>query len=550
MGWTMTDDVVRYTSFVFKDRFANIDKIELMKLIENKTGVKFYTEEVVPLKHQLVGLYWLLDRVGNPIKVNGGGLWFRMGLGKTKTAIDFIRMSKIRNRILIVGLKSTLYGWLEEWRRNAPEYRVMIVEGNIKEKQKILRRDDVDVWLMNYESLWKRQGAVKSKMRRPGTFDTVEKLLLDVQKIIIPELDREWNIIVFDESRSISHLNSLRTRVSLYLAKKAKYRLLLAGVPVLKNLNEAFPQQWCIDFGQVFGQKPKLFEMRVYEKDWKLAARKGQYYPVLVKKPGADEYVSLGLHLAGITYTKEECLDLPQKLIQDRMVELRGDQLKAYVKMKHEGNLNLNEIVDTGNFTRLVAVLKRFMQITGGWLKVSGSIVEFKHNAKMDELFNVLEEIGNEKVVIVANFVAEQVGIVDALEKRLNEKVARIVGGMTASEINKNIKWFNFDDSVKYIVVSPRVGGRGINLARSRYCLMYSLDFDTETYWQMEDRLHRMPDPEVLKKYPFLNNVKAVNYIRLVAKDTIDEKVLSVIHRDKKTVKQIFEKGVKVKDII
>lgn len=63
------------------------------------------------------------------------------------------------------------------------------------------------------------------------------------------------------------------------------------------------------------------------------------------------------------------------------------------------------------------------------------------------------------------------------------------------------------------LVVSPKVGGVGVNLTMARYCVIYSQSFDYEEAAQRDDRLHR------------IGQKHNVTYIKLLMRHTIDVRV-------------------------
>ena len=67
---------------------------------------------------------------------------------------------------------------------------------------------------------------------------------------------------------------------------------------------------------------------------------------------------------------------------------------------------------------------------------------------------------------------------------------------------------------------ADRSGGVGIDLTRARYSIYYSLGFSLGSYEQSLARIHRP------------GQTRPVEYIHLLAKDTVDEKVMAALaHR-------------------
>jgi SNF2 family DNA or RNA helicase len=513
---------------MLKEELVRLKDEELLRMIPN--GFKFYLK---PFRHQLISLVWAKDR-------NAIGLAHEMGTGKTKIAIDWLRLKGCR-KILVIGVNAILENWKQEFKLNAgKEYKVVVLGGeSTEEKDRILREDRHDVYIINYEGLYYRNNNGKEEFKIRNWKQTVDSIISTVEHRVLKGLKRQWDAIVIDESRSICHIESIRTRAVLYLARLAKYKVVMSGTPIVKLLTEIFPQQYVIDLGAEFGIMPKALMYKLYNVEYKPLGWTGRRIPVMSEKKGATEYVRNKMSRWWIRFEKNECIDLPEKIYEDRYVFLEGDQLLDYVKMKKESKISV--YLKDKNYKELQLALMRLMQICGGYLKVEDYVKVYKKNAKMDELIDLLEgELSGKKVVISAVFKAEQKGIIDML-KKLKIKHVAIIGGMSPEEIKKAESEFLYNDDVKVIVLSPKVGARGINLAVADYVVLYSMSYNYEEIVQLEDRVHRLPPKDLAER---LKDKKHVVYIRLVAKNTIDDNVILVINRDRKTIEQLFAEMV------
>lgn len=484
-----------------------------------------------PFKHQLVSLVYAnqFDSVG---------LFLEMGTGKTKVCIDYLRLKKCK-KILVIGVNAILYNWKEEFKLNAGnEYKVTVLDGSQEEKNKILKEDKYDVYIVNYEGLYWRNNKLNKKEKLNIHWkQSVDSIIATVEDRILDGLKKQWDAIVVDESRAIANIESIRSRVVLYLSRLAKYRIIMTGTPVIKMLTEIMPQYYVIDYGLTFGDKPKALLYKLYNVDYQRLGWTGRYIPVVIPKQGAEQWVKNRMFSRAIRFEKSECIDLPEKIYENRFVTLEGDQKVAYEKMKKENKLSI--IIKKRDIKELRAVLIRFMQVCGGFLKIGeNEYKSFKNNAKLTELMDLLTgELADKKVVISAVFKAEQKAIYEAI-KKAGIGVVKITGNMTPDEIKKSEKEFLYNDKIKCIVLSPKVGARGINLAVADYVVLYSMSFDFEEQIQLEDRVHRLPPQDLQNK---LKNKKKVTYIRLLAKDTVDDKVILILNRDRKTVQELLE---------
>ncbi len=454
--------------------------------------LEFYIE---PFYHQLVSIAFAMQ-------FNKGTAFFHdMGVGKTACAINTLRAKDIRSKILVITVNAALKNWENEFHLHAgDEYKIRLVKGSIEEKNDILK-EDADVFIINYEGIFRRiQGLTPKEKRSKKGGD-----------YILSGLDKEWEALILDESRMVMHTKSIRTKVCMYIALVSNYRMLLTGMPIAKSIEEIFSQQYCLDLGEQFTFNFLSFRQKYFSK----TKRRGGFCEY-IPRPGSEIEVRSKMYKRGIRYAKEECLDLPDKIFVKRYVELEGDQKAFYDKLLKD---KMNWIVSHNNKLEVRDLLIKFMQICGGWLKAKDEVKAFISNAKLKELYYLLsEELQKEKVVVIASFVAEQRGIA-AFLKNKGIRVNEIISGMDSIEIDNTIN--DFDKYGGVIVMSPRVGGRAINLNPCHYPIFYSQDFDFEINRQVEDRFHR------------IGQKHNVTYTKLIARNTVDEKVIQVLSENK-----------------
>jgi SNF2 family DNA or RNA helicase len=96
--------------------------------------------------------------------------------------------------------------------------------------------------------------------------------------------------------------------------------------------------------------------------------------------------------------------------------------------------------------------------------------------------------------------------------------VASYFGDTPSEERQEIITRFQDPDSeLKYFVGNTQTGGYGITLTEAQNVVYYSNNFDLEKRLQSEDRAHR------------IGQTNKVTYVDLVAKDTVDEKIVKAL---------------------
>jgi len=217
--------------------------------------------------------------------------------------------------------------------------------------------------------------------------------------------------------------------------------------------------------------------------------------------------------------TKEECLDLPEKLYTRREVELTEEQEKAYNQMKAMALAQLDQgMVSTVN---ALTQLMRLHQIVCGHVKLDNGQVVDLPNKRVDELLSVVEE-SDGKMIIWANYRHDIEAIKLALSKTYGmNSVGTYYGDTEEDERRRVVREFQDPDSeLRFFVGNPKTGGYGLTLTAASIVVYFSNSFDLEVRLQSEDRAHR------------IGQTKSVTYIDLITSKSVDEKIVQAL-RDK-----------------
>ena len=113
-----------------------------------------------------------------------------------------------------------------------------------------------------------------------------------------------------------------------------------------------------------------------------------------------------------------------------------------------------------------------------------------------------------------ARFVPEIEAIKAMLEKK--KLGYRLIYGATKDRAEQ-VKDFQEDPDVKVFVGQLQTTGMGLTLTAANVAVFYSLDFSYANYEQSRARIHRIGQKE-----------KCL-YIHLVAKNTVDEKIMNAL---------------------
>ena len=437
-----------------------------------------------PYEHQRRAAAFALDRLSHG---GGAALLMEMGTGKTLTSIGIVgQLWKERRiaRLLIVAPLSILGVWRDEFDKFAGyDYCLSVLEGTAARKADTIRHmagKSLQVLVINYESAWR-----------------MEKELAGWRP----------DMIVCDEGHKIKTHNIAASKAMHRLAVKAKYRLLLTGTVITNKPIDVFSQYKFCDpaiYGNSFYQfRNRYFDMVGF----------GGYTPVM-KRSMEGEFTER-LHSIAFRATKAECLDLPEFTDIVQRIDLEPQAMRIYRQLVRDSYAELAE--GSVTVTNVLSQLLRLSQLTGGYVgnDDAGGVTQVS-TAKLDALADLVDGAvaDGRKIVVIARFVPEIHAIGKMLEKK-KIRYAQISGEIR--DRDEQIAAFQNDPDVPVFIGQIATAGLGITLTAASTMIFYSLDYSMSNYEQTRARIHR-----VGQKHP-------CTYIHLVAKGTVEEKVLKAL---------------------
>ena len=457
-----------------------------------------YKFKMKPYAHQLTALErsWHKDTFA---------YFMEMGTGKTKVLIDNLAMLYDKGRVdgaLIIAPKGVVGTWYnQELPNHLPDHIenvTVLWQANINKKQ----QDKLD-------QLFKTGHELHIIVMNVEAFST-DKGRLFAAKF----LRSHKSMIAIDESTTIKNPKAKRTKNILSLSALAKYKRIMTGSPVTKNPLDLYSQcefldPRLLDFASYYSFRNRYAEMKTMHVS-------GRSIQVVHKFRHLDE-LSDTLKPFSYRVLKQDCLDLPDKVYIKRNISLSKEQRQVYDQMKKEAVAVLN-----GKQVSSVTVLSQLMrlhQITCGHFTANdGSTQEIKNN-RIQELLDVLEEIEG-KAIIWAHYQHDVKNIKKHIQKEYGPgSVVDYYGLTPQDQRQKNIKKFQANNGVRFLIGTPATGGYGITLTEANTVIYYSNGYDLEKRMQSEDRAHR------------IGQKKTVTYVDLIADDTVDEKIVKALRR-------------------
>ena len=465
-----------------------------------------FTFKTRPYKHQLNALKESCNK-------DEYALLMDMGTGKSKVLIDTIAYlydtGKI-NSAFILAPKGVYKNWVgQEIPNHLPnhiEHKMAYWSSPLTEKVKkeieaIWKPDfDLQIFVMNIEALSTKKG-----------LEIAKRFIFNHKNGI----HNEGTLLAIDESTVIKNHRAKRTKNAIELGKLAKYKRILTGSPITKSPLDlysqfAFLSEELLGFRSYYSFCARFADMI------KRSAGSHQYNQILGFR-NLDELTEL-IKPHSFRVTKEQCLDLPEKIYTRRVIELTPEQKKIYQDMKKNAVTQLDNMEQvTAN--AVITQLLRLHQISCGFVNTDdGSSVEINNN-RLSELISILEEV-NGKALIWANYRHDIQKIEQELSCIYGENSVRSYYGDTPGEERQQIvEQFQTDDTLRFFVGQPRTGGFGLTLTAANTVIYYSNSYDLEIRLQSEDRAHR------------ISQTSKVTYIDLVAEKTVDEIIVKSLRQ-------------------
>ena len=386
--------------------------------------------------------------------------------------------------MLIVAPLSILSVWEAEFAQFAAfDYALAVLTGDGAKKADTLRHMNgtaLQVAVVNYESAWRMERELSA-----------------------------WgpDLIVCDEGHKIKTHNISASKAMHRLGAKAGYRLLLTGTLITNKAIDVFSPYKFLN-PTIFGTSFYAFRSRYFD-----MVGYGNHTPVLKKSMEAE--LSARLHSIAYRAAKADCLDLPETTDVVRQVELEPAARKIYRSLVKESFAELasGEVTAPNVLTRLL----RLSQLTGGFLgNDENAAVQQISSAKLSAMEDILDSAVAEgqKLVIIARFLPEIRAICKELDGR-GLRYACITGEV--QDRAAQVAQFQNDPDVPVFVGQIATAGLGLTLTAASTMVFYSLDYSMSNYEQAKARIHR-----VGQRNP-------CTYIHLIAKGTVDEKVLTAL---------------------
>lgn len=442
-------------------------------------------------EYQIQGYRWMrtLAKYGF-----GGILADEMGLGKTLQMIAFLKyLSDFgRGQSIVIVPTSLLYNWESELQKFAPTLDICVVSGSVLQRNQLLEtHSGADVIITSY-----------SLLRNDLEFYE----------------GRHFACIVLDEAQYIKNAQSMNAKAVKKLTGEVRFAL--TGTPMENSLAELHSVFDFLMPGYLFSTH-RFREL---------------YHRPIMKEKDSSALESLKQHVRPFMLRrlkKEVLKELPKKIEQALMIELKEDQKKLYVSYLDELKKSVTEEINQKGYNnsrfKILSALTRLRQICAD---PSIFLEDYEGGSgKMDTLSDLLKDLirSESRVLIFSSFTS----VLHRIEERLRKAKVEYcyLDGATDSERRKEeVDAFNRGEG-QIFLISLKAGGTGLNLTSADTVIHYDPWWNPAVEDQATDRAHR------------IGQKKTVQVLKLIAKGTIEEKIFELQRQKKDLIDQVVEDG-------
>jgi len=435
--------------------------------------------------YQRIGVAWMWHLYRHEL---GGILADEMGLGKTLQALGLIECIRTSNAeplpALVVCPASLVENWIREAGRFVPGLKVAKHHGTKRAKEPVVF-EEVDIVVTSY-------GTLRQDIEMLSTM--------------------EWSVVIGDEAQHIKNRRSQNAKSLTRL--HCKGRFLLTGTPVENSLDDLLSLFAFLMPGYVTKAAGKLSQE---ERAWHSRRQTQRAAAYILRRT-----------------KKEVAPELPDKIEKTFFCELGAKQMRFYNDTLEKTRREISNLemaganaghVQFAAFTELLRL--RQACVDPRIIDDSFPAADSAKLAAFDEVLDECIDAGS-RILVFSSFVTA----LKLLAQHLTEKGHKFcyLDGKTKNRLAM-CDTFNEDDSIPVFLISLKAGGTGLNLTGADTVVHYDPWWNPAAEAQATDRAHRIGQERV------------VTSIKLIAANTVEEKVIELQAKKTETLKELFEES-------
>ncbi len=421
----------------------------------------------------------------------GGILADDMGLGKTLQIIAVLLASKEEKKegvSLVVAPASLVFNWAEEFERFAPEVSVSVITGVQEErKKKIDAYHEADVLITSYDLL---------------------------KRDIHLYEEKEFLYEIIDEAQYVKNHTTAAAKAVKVINSRIRYAL--TGTPIENRLSELWSIFDYLMPGFLYGYDVFKREMEtpIVKNNDEGAMKRLQKMvkPFILRRLKGDVLKDLPEKL-------EECRYVRFESAQQQLYDGQVLHMKETIARQDDADFNKNKI-------QILAEITRLRQICCD----PSLCFENYHGeaAKLDACLQLVQSAmdGGHRILIFSQFKS----MLEILRQNLDSagiSYFMITGSTSKEKRLQMVKKFNEGDTPVFLI-SLKAGGVGLNLTGADVVIHYDPWWNLAAQNQATDRAHR------------IGQTKKVTVYKLIAKNTIEEKIQKLQETKKNLAEQVI----------
>ena len=413
-----------------------------------------------------------------------------MGLGKTVQALALILTRAPQGPTLILAPTSVCINWLEECQRFAPT--------------------------LNAHQFG--SGARQDMLDAAGPFDVIVCSYGLLQNESERLAQKHWHTLVADEAQAIK--NALTKRSKAAMALQADFKLITTGTPIENHLGELWNLFNFINPG-LLGSLQKFNERYAQA----IENNQDQHIQQRLKKL---------LRPFILRRLKNDVLtELPSRTEVTLHVELSPEERALYEALRRNAMQTMMESTEQPGHKQL-KILAEIMKLRRACchprLVMEKSTLGSSKLQAFEELVDELLD-NRHKALVFSQFVGHLTLIRELLDKK-GIHYHYLDGSTPVPQRKKAVNLFQAGEGDLFLI-SLKAGGTGLNLTAADYVIHMDPWWNPAVEDQASDRAHRM------------GQKRPVTIYRLVAKDTIEDKIVD-LHKHKRDLANSLLEGGEV----
>jgi SNF2 family DNA or RNA helicase len=406
-----------------------------------------------------------------------------MGLGKTVQAIAWAMLMQQKwrtQKVIIICPTSLKYQWKSEIQKFT-DSSVTVIEGNYLKRMSQYENDENYFRIVSYHMAGNDWGNI-NKMRP--------------------------DIVILDEAQRIKNW---KAKISQNIKRiHSPYALVLTGTPLENNIEELYSLVQYIDLFRLGSLHHFLVKHQIRDED-------------TGKVTGYTGLNEIGRQLSGMLLRrrkKEVLKQLPGRMDKNLFVPMTSVQAELHEEYREAVARLVNKWRLFGFLSeqerQLLLNMLNMMRMVSDSTYILDQ--QTNHQTKLDELFNILDELlgmEGEKVVIFSQWERMTRLVAEGLKER-KVKFEYLHGGIPGKNRKSLFTNFNQDPACK-VFLSTDAGGVGLNLQAASNLINMDIPWNPAVLEQRIGRIHRM------------GQKKTISVTNLISQFSIEHRLLSLL---------------------